>query len=434
MTTMSTDTRDRACCEEAERASAFSRRSLLKALGVGSVAIAAGPLVGMRAAFAADPGWTGDTVVVLSLRGGFDGLSAVAPVADPNLPVWRPSIALTQAAAFQLDSTFGMHPALAPLQALWTSNKLAFVHAAGMSAPNRSHFSAMDEMERAAPGSSARTGWLDRTLGLHSAGSAFSAVQMGSTSIPESLVGPVPVLGMDTISSFRLSGAGNATQRTNWMTALNALHSAAPPGLQDSATETLAALGTAATLAAAGYTPANGASYPNSSVGRALTNAAQLIKANVGLRVLTIDLGDWDMHAGLGSLGNGWMRDKLTDLGRALAAFATDLGTYLDSTTLVTISEFGRRVQENESGGVDHGWGNLMFVLGGHVVPGVHVQMPASGNMLDAANLTNGDVTATTDYRAVLADILVNRTGASTSDVQAVFPGYNGTTLGVTAP
>ena len=430
MTTMSTDTRDRACCEEAERASAFSRRSLLKALGVGSVAIAAGPLVGMRAAFAADPGWTGDTVVVLSLRGGFDGLSAVAPVNDPNLPTWRPSIALTQAAAYQLDSTFGMHPALAPLQALWTSNKLAFVHAAGMSSPNRSHFSAMDEMERAAPGSSARTGWLDRTLGLHSAGTAFSAVQMGSTSIPESLVGPVPVLGMDSISSFRLNGT-NSSNRATWATALNSLHSAAPPGLQDSASETLAALGTAASLT--GYTPANGAAYPNTSVGHALTNAAQLIKSNVGLRVLTIDLGDWDMHAGLGSLGNGWMHDKLTDLGKALAAFATDLGSFLNSTTLVTISEFGRRVEENESGGVDHGWGNLMFVLGGHVVPGVHVQMPASGFMLDEANLTNGDVTATTDYRAVLADILVNRTGASTSDVQAVFPGYNGTTLGVTA-
>lgn len=420
------------CCDEAARASTMSRRTLLKAVGVGTVALAAGPGIGMQAAFAADPGWSGDTLVVLSLRGGFDGLSAIAPVGDPNLTTWRPSIAVPQSSAFQLDTLFGMHPALQALQPLWTNGKLAFAHAVGMAQPNRSHFSAMDEIERAAPGTSARTGWLDRTLGLHALGGPFAAVQMGSNSIPEAFAGPIPVLGMDSISSFKLSGTNNATQRTNWTNALTALHSAAPPGLQDSATGTLGALGTAATLAATTYTPANGAVYPNTGLGRSLKNTAQLIKANIGLRVLTIDLGDWDMHADLGRPDGGWMRDKLVDLGGSLAAFATDLGSFLDTTTLVTLSEFGRRVEENQSGGVDHGWGNVMMVLGGHVVKGVHVAMPASGNLLDDANLTDGDLTATTDYRAVLADILVNRTGASTDQVKAVFPGYNGTTLGIT--
>jgi uncharacterized protein (DUF1501 family) len=422
----------RDCCDDARRASAMSRRTLLKALGVGTVALAAGPGIGMQAAFAADPGWAGDTLVVLSLRGGFDGLSAVAPIGDPNLTTWRPGIAVPAAAAFQLDPLFGMHPALAALQPWWNNGKLAFAHATGMWQPNRSHFDAMDEMERAAPGTSARTGWLDRTLGLHALGGPFSAVQMGSTSIPEAFAGPIPVLGMESISGFKLSGTSNQTQRTNWTNALNALHSAAPPGLQDSTSTTLGALTTAAALAATAYTPANGATYPNTGLGRSLKNTAQLIKANVGLRVLTIDLGDWDMHADLGRVDNGWMRDKLTDLGNSLAAFATDLGTYLDTTTLVTISEFGRRVEENQSGGVDHGWGNVMFVLGGHVVKGVHVAMPASGNLLDDANLTDGDLTASTDFRAVLADVLVNRTGASTDQVKAVFPGYTGTTLGIT--
>ena len=417
---------ERPCCTEGARTGAFTRRSLLKGIGLGSVAIAAGPLVGMRAAFAADPGWTGDVVVVLSLRGGFDGLSAVAPIGDPNYATLRPTIAVPSASSFALTSLFGMHPALSALQPLWTAGKLTFVHAAGMPAPNRSHFSAMDEMERAAPGSSIRSGWLDRTVGLHAAGGAFGSVQMGSTSIPESLVGNHPVLGMDSIDSFHLSGANNPTQRTNWSTALNALHSQAPAGLADSASGTLAALGTAATLAAANYAPANGAVYPGGSIGDALTSSAQLIKADIGLRVLTIDLGDWDMHAGLGRVDNGWMHDKLVELGDALGAFAQDLGTWLNTTTLVTISEFGRRMQENESGGVDHGWGNVMRVLGGHVVPGVHVTMPASGNLLDDANLTDGDLTATTDYRAVLADILVHRTGATVPGVQSVFPGYTG--------
>jgi uncharacterized protein (DUF1501 family) len=419
---------DRACCAEGERASTVSRRSLLKALGVGTVAVAAGPMVGMRAAYAADPGWAGDVLVVLSLRGGFDGLSAVVPLGDPDYAAWRPNIAIPAASTFALDAMFGLHPALAALQPAWNSGRLAFVHAAGMIAPNRSHFAAMDEMERAAPGSAARTGWLDRTLALHTLGGPFAAVQMGSRSIPESLSGPVPVLGMDTIANFRLSGTNNEAGRTRWANALNTLHSSAPAGLQDAASGTLGALNTAATISATAYVPANGAAYPGGNLGRSLANAAQLIKAGAGLRVLTIDLGDWDMHAGLGRFNNGWMRDKLVELGAALAAFNTDLGAGMSGVTLVTISEFGRRVEENESGGVDHGWGNLMMVLGGNVVTGVHGTWPG----LAKANLANGDLRVTTDYRAVLADVLVNRTGASLAQAQAVFPGFTGTTIGVT--
>ena len=422
------------CCAEAEQASRFSRRSLLKALGVGSVAVAAGPMVGMRAAFAASPNWTGDVLVVLSLRGGFDGLSAVAPISDPNLVKLRPTIALPANSAIQLDATFGMHPALGDLQPIWNAGNLAIVHAAGLPQPNRSHFEAMDEMERAAPGSSIRSGWLDRTLGQFSPGSAFSAVQMGSTSIPESLVGPIPVLGMESIDSFSLDGTNNSADRGRWAAVLNTMHTLAPGGLADSAAGTLAALNTADTLANANYQAANGATYDNNSdVAQALKNTAQLIKAGIGLRVVTIDLGDWDMHADLGRVDNGWMYNKLSDLGGALAAFATDLGpTYLGKTTLVTISEFGRRMEENQSHGVDHGWGNVMFVLGGNVNKGVHVTMHTTGNLLDDANLTDGDLTASTDYRAVFADVLTHRTNASASDVQTVFPNFTGATLGIT--
>ena len=417
------------CCQEGARQATITRRSLLKALGIGAAVAGVSPMMNMRAAFAADAGWTGDTIVILSLRGGFDGLSAVAPIGDPDYATNRPSIAVPASKAIQLDSMFGMHPSLSSLQPLWASGNLAFVHAAGLPAPNRSHFSAMDELERAAPGTSARTGWLDRTIGLHTAGGPFGAIQLGSTDIPESLAGPWPVLGMSSIDSFSLSSAGDATSRARWATALNAFHNHAPAELADTAATTLSALDTAATLAAGTYTPGNGATYPNSDLGKALSDSAQLIKANVGTRVITIDQGDWDMHSGLGPVDYGWMHDNLNNLGDALAAFATDLGTAMSSVTLVTISEFGRRVQENESGGVDHGWGNLMMVLGGHVNTAVHGTWPT---LADAA-LTDGDLTATTDYRAVLADVLVNRTGASASQIQEVFPNYNGTTLGVTS-
>jgi uncharacterized protein (DUF1501 family) len=418
----------RGCCEEGAAAARVTRRSLLRALGVGAVAAAASPMVSMQAAFAADPGWSGDTLVVLSLRGGFDGLSAVAPVGDPDYARHRPGIAVPQGAALQLDSTFGLHPALAPLKTLYDAGDLAIVNAAGLPSPNRSHFAAMDEVERAAPGTSARTGWLNRTLGLHADGGPFAAVQLGSSSIPYALLGEEQVLGMSSVDDFDLSGADTPTRRDQWRTALNTMHSVAPAPLAAATGTTLGALDTTAALGATTYVPANGAVYPNSDLGRSLRDTARLIKGDVGTRIVTIDEGDWDMHADLGRVDGGWMRDKLVELGSALAAFATDLGPLMDSVTLVTISEFGRRVEENMSSGVDHGWGNAMFVLGGNVVPGLHGTWPG---LADAA-LVQGDLAVTTDYRAVLADILVNRTGATSDEVKQVFPGYTGTTLGVT--
>ena len=417
------------CCPEGKRAM-VSRRTLLRALGVGSAALATTSLVDLRVAYAADAGWAGDTLVVLFLRGGFDGLSAVAPVGDPHYATWRPGIRVPEADSLQLTSMFGMHPAMRDLKPFWDAGDLAFVQAAGLPNPNRSHFSAMDEMERAAPGSSARTGWLDRTLSLHDPGGPFGAVQLGSSSIPFSLRGPQPELGMRSLADFALSGTSNQGDRDKWRTALQAMHTDAPAAVGAAANATLSALDQVATLTADDYVPGGGAAYPDSNLGHALRDAAQLIKADIGARVITIDEGDWDMHADLGRVDGGWMHDKLTDLAGALAAFGTDLGSGLDQVTLVTMSEFGRRVEENESAGVDHGWGNCMFVLGGHVVTDVHGDWPT----LAPDRLTDGDLTVTTDYRAVLADVLTNRTGASVEQIQSVFPGYSGGSLGITTP
>ena len=251
---------------------------------------------------------------------------------------------------------------------------------------------------------------------------------MGSTSMPFAFAGPNPEIGMSSLSSFKLSGAGNATERARWNAALTALHDRGDLAVRGAAQGTLGALDTAATLTATPYMPANGAVYPSTDLGNALKEIARLIKAGVGLRVATLDEGDWDMHAGLGRVDGGWMRDKLVELGAALGAFATDLGPALDGVTLVTLSEFGRRVEENRSGGVDHGWGNAMIVVGGHVVPGVHGVWPG----LTADALVSGDLRATTDYRAVLADILGNRTGADTAALRTVLPGWNGVPLEVT--
>jgi uncharacterized protein (DUF1501 family) len=417
-------------CDDYVRASSgVSRRGILAgASGLGSLAasgIFASSAEATTSLAFADAGYTGDTVVVLSFRGGFDGLSAVAPVGDAEYYTARPNIAVPQSRGLPLTSRFALHPSLAPLLPLYTAGKLAIVHAVGQPNPTRSHFTDMDEMERAAPGSSLRTGWLDRMVGATTTPGPFAATTVGSSSAPRSMLGPTSDLAVRSVDSLSVSGAWDATETTRWATALRALYAGAPDTLGVPARTTLDALTTAATLRAAGYTPANGATYPSGALGDALKDTARLVKAGVGLRAVTIDSGNWDMHSDLGRSDNGWMARQLTEVGQALAAFMTDLGTAAANVTLVTLSEFGRRVAENGSGGVDHGYGNVSFVLGGGVNGGsVYGTWPG----LATDQLQAGDLKATTDYRSVLGEILEKRCGLSAS---TVLPGAPAARLGV---
>ncbi len=416
-------------CPEGRAVSGTSRRALLAgatALGAAGATVGlASPAEALTRLTFADAGYTGDTLVVLSFRGGIDGLSVVAPVGDPEYYTARPSIAVPQARGLKLTTRFALHPALAPLLPLYTGGKLAVVHAVGQPNPTRSHFTDMDEMERAAPGSSLRTGWLDRMVGATTTPGPFAGTAMGATSAPRSMLGSSPDLALRSVDSFSLSGAWDAVETTRWTTALRALHAGAADTVRAPAEATLGALATTAALRAAGYTPANGAVYPSGSLGDALRDTARLVKAGVGLRAVTIDSGNWDMHSDLGSSTGGWMFRQLTEVGQALAAFMTDLGTASDRVTLVTLSEFGRRVAENGSGGVDHGYGNVSLVLGGGVVGGaVYGAWPG----LAADQLQAGDLKATTDYRVVLGEILEKRCAVTAS---SVLPGLPSSRLGL---
>lgn len=407
----------------------LSRRSFLKgAAAAGLFAGLASETLATRLAFAASP-YDGDVLVVLSLRGGFDGLNAIVPAADPNYAKWRPNVGIPRGPLLQLDGMFGMHPAMAPLKPLWDAGSFGVVHAVGQEQPNRSHFSAMEELERAAPGTSMRTGWLDRVIGVRGPGSVFQGMQLGSSMGASSFRGPTPELAMRSVESFGLDAAWDAEQRGLWDVALRGLHTGAPDALKAPASAALGALNTTAALQKGKYAPENGATYPDSDLGAALGDVARLIKSNVGLQVAAVDYGDWDMHAGMGGLDKGWMHDHLTELSRALSAFAADLGSNLANVTLVTLTEFGRRVQENGSGGTDHGFGQVVLMLGGGVHGGVvHGRWPG----LAESDLVDGDLNGLNDYRLVLAEILEKRCGAGS--VSQIFPGISGDRLGVVRP
>jgi uncharacterized protein (DUF1501 family) len=416
-------------CDENERL-ALSRRGVLgRALGVGAAGALAG-LVGdglsTSLAFAAGT-YTGDTLVVVSLRGGFDGMSAIAPIGDPEYYQARPTIALPKSQVIGGDAMFGLHPAMAPLLPLWQGGQMAAVHAVGQPNPTRSHFAAMEELERAATGTSLRTGWLDRMLGVAGAASPMAGVSLGDAMPARLLAGPATDVGMATIDGFAL--AGDSTKRP-MAASLRSLYAGAPDLMAGPARAADAALASTTKLQAAPYAPANGAVYPATPLGTALRDVARLIKGKVGLMAAAVDSGDWDMHEGLGSAVKGQrMYDNLAETSAALAAFAADLGpTGMGDVTIVTISEFGRRVQENGSRGVDHGHGNAMMLIGGGLRGGkVYGAWPG----LAPANLVAGDLAAVTDYRAVIGEILQKRCGFGA--LTDVFPGVTPSSFGLAA-
>jgi uncharacterized protein (DUF1501 family) len=395
------------------------RRTLIAGMAAG----VAGAMLDSRFAFAADPIGTKDVFVLLSLRGGFDGLSAIVPAADPNYYTLRPAIGVPQKQLLDGDGFFGLHPALAPLLPYWKSGTFAAVHAAGQPTPNRSHFAAMEELERAAPGTSIRTGWLDRVLGGFGSPGGFGGISLGSARPARVLAGDAPHLGVASIDGFKLDGDLDGRPLAATMAKM---YAGAPDALATNTTRMLSALGTAKRLQANGYTPE--ATYPNTDLGTALKDVARLVKANAGLRTATLDCGDWDMHENLGTAVAGKRYfDNLNALASALAAFAADLGPDgMRKVTLVTISEFGRRAAQNGSGGLDHGYGNAMMLLGGNVKGGkVYGRWPG----LAPSQLADGDLAVTTDYRAVIAEVLRVRCGLS--NTTTVFPGMTNATLGL---
>ncbi|NHC46395.1 DUF1501 domain-containing protein [Motilibacter aurantiacus] len=402
----------------------LSRRTFLRASLATLAGIAGGGLLDLGGAQVAlaEAGYTGDVLVVVSLRGGFDGLSAVVPAGDPGYAAARPGIAVPTSKLIAAGGMFGLHPALKPLEPLWRAGTFGAVHAVGQKDPTRSHFAAMEELERAAPGSSLRTGWIDRMVGASGATSTFAATSLGSTTTTTAFAGPQPELSLRNLPGFSLAGAGNETAR--WKAALAELHTSGPEAVVAAARRSLSALDTAAALPGASPLP-EGVSYPEGSFGEALRDVARLIRGGVGARVAAVDLGGWDMHEGVGGVDGGWMARQLDQLARGLAAFAADLGEAFSRTTVVTLSEFGRRVQENGSGGLDHGNGNAVLLLGGGVAGGrVHGRWPG----LSAGSLVEGDLAGTTDYRTLLAEILEARCGVP---ARTVFPGLAPARLGV---
>lgn len=351
----------------------------------------------------------GHTLVVIFLRGGADGLTMVVPREDDAYYRARPSIAVAAADTLALDDHFGLHKALEPLQRSFAEGELLLVHGAGSEDTSRSHFEAQDFMEH---GGRAAGGWLGRYLRQNhrAANNPLASVAFGTT-CPESLRSSPATVVLNSLDDIGFNEAVlpfvEGLERTYGQSVLPwARHGG----------DMLRAVRRIVDLQASDATVATTSAYPQDSFGQHLRQVARLIKAGVGLEAATVDLGGWDSHIANGTL----MTPLMKRLSTGLSAFRADLGPLMAHTTVVVMSEFGRRVYENASLGTDHGRGGLMMLLGGCVAGG---RVLAGWPGLDAEHLEGpGDVPVTFNYRDLLAPVFQRHLPSVA--LHEIFPGY----------
>jgi uncharacterized protein (DUF1501 family) len=398
-----------------------SRRTFLKggAVAAGAAAAVTSGAVGVDLFCGTTPLGAAPSgrLVVVFLRGGQDHLSTVVPFTETPYYDLRPTIAVPADQVLPLDARFGLHPAMPQLHGLYQAGRLAVVVGAGNLAGNRSHFSAQDLWEFGATAiPSDGSGWLGRYLNGTATGSdsVFRGLTVGNN-VNTSLRG-YPALGIPAITEF---GLGGLTGTNAGLTKL----------LRDQylGDQLVEKTGTRA-LDAAGQVGALSGSTAADPVTRAFADLAVLLDADLGIEVATMNTGGWDTHNNMGTSTAGAMRNLLGGLDAQLAAFQADLDARgINDVTIVTMTEFGRRVAENGNGGTDHGFGCAMLVLGAKVAGG-RVFGEWAGLSPDVIG-ARGDVVPRVDFRAVLGDCARGVLGVA--NPSSLFPGYTYSPVGV---
>lgn len=393
-------------------------------------------------------------LVVVFLRGAYDGLSALVPYADRDYYSMRPNIAIaapdgSRQTALKLDDRFALHPAFSPLLPLWQEGSLGVIASSGLPVPNRSHFDAQYLMEIGLPEkSSTPIGWLNK-LSASSAGSALGvgeanpAILSGQASVKLIPRGDAAArtgvlanerqrsalmdlyAGNDAVSQAFRQGAGSRMQTSqelmNERTMRTANANAEMVGMAGNSNQRMldrdGAPPSSAAQQAQMQAASNGAADP---VGLALDaqHLATLMRNDPQLRLGFLSAGGWDTHANQGN-ATGQLANNLGNLARGLAQLRSEFDQSGD--LIIVMSEFGRTAQENGTRGTDHGFGNALWLIGNRVHGGkVHGQWTG----LTRGNLNeNRDLPAHHDYRAVLAQALRSTFALPDSQLQALLPG-----------
>ena len=371
-------------------------------------------------------------LVVIFLRGGCDGLALVSPASDPDFIAARPtalrSLREGDGAGHLIrhdlaDIDFRFHPQAKALSALYNTGDLSLIHACGLTEATRSHFEAESRMERAAR-QGAAGGWLGRWLQTQGIKADLPAIAVG-TALPGALEGSEAVVAAELGNLILAQG--------HWLSPAMRARIAAGFGahgpVQTSMHQLLALsdmisgrIWSDSDQMVRAYAPS--VEYPQDNPLTApLMTVAQTFKLGMGTRLATVDMDGWDTHV----RQEGAFANLVRYLSDALMAFWRDIGPLQADTSVVVMSEFGRRLRANTGMGTDHGRGGVMMVLGPQARGG---RMLGRWPGLAHEALEEGaDLAVTTDYRQPLAELLAAHMGSP--DVSSVFPGFVPAPLGL---
>jgi uncharacterized protein (DUF1501 family) len=379
-------------------------------------------------------GRDGNILVVLQLAGGNDGLNTVIPMGNDEYRKARPTLGLTDSSILRIDPATGLHPSLSGLASAYQDGYLAIVQGVGYPNPNRSHFRSTEIWATAVDSDkSSTTGWIGRYFDNACSGCDASVGIAAASQLPQSFAAANPkgvlyqggggtkkkpskkegavardadrsMMAMDDEeeggeaggSIGMLNGPGNLGK----MSALDFLER----------TEMDAKV-SQQEIAKASAKAKNSVPYPGSRLGQNFAMVSRLIAGGMPTRIYYLSLGGFDTH----TQQAGAHERLLKEMGDAVAAFLADLKAQgnLGRVTLMTFSEFGRRVKENASGGTDHGAAAPLFLAGGGVKAGLLGQMPS----LAPKDLFDGDVKYNTDFRSVYATVLENHLGVKSEPI-----------------
>jgi uncharacterized protein (DUF1501 family) len=387
-----------------------TRRDFLKATMGAPIllslkSMASNPLVRAASAVVPQREECNTVLVMLQLSGGNDGLNTVVPYGDDQYARNRPTLSLPPKDIHKIDSLIGFHPRMAAFMRLYEEGHLGIIQGVGYPNMDRSHDGAMRIWHTADPDRPNRqTGWLGRAADV--------IRQPNITTVPAVFVGPIArPFGLNAENAIipSIQSSSELTIRpikgeSQWkyMAGLpraekdnKLLHL-----LQDC---TLRADDYSKRIEAVAQTSDNGAEYPSFGLAGHLRTIAQLIRADVGIRIFFAELGGggiggFDNHAN--QLGNHCA--LLHQLSESLGAFIYDLKSdkLLDRVLLMTFSEFGRTVKENGRRGTGHGAAAPIFLAGGRLKCNLFGSHPS------LTDLDNGALKFHTDFRRVYATVL----------------------------
>ncbi len=346
-------------------------------------------------------------LVVLQFSGGNDGLNTVIPVRNDIYYKSRPKLGIEKDNAISLTDDVGINPALQAFKGFFDDGNLGIINSVGYPNPDRSHFRSMDIWQSASDSDKyIYTGWLGRYLDAQCSGCGK----------------PTQALEVDDVLSLALKGEINKglavkdpkrlynTSREKYFKDINVSHEKGEETV-DYLYKTLSE-----TLSSADYiyqqskVHPTSTAYPATELGKNLKTISSLILSDIDTKVYYVSLGSFDTHVNQ----ENQQKRLFTQLNDAMSAFVKDLkdNKRFEDVMVMTFSEFGRRVSQNASGGTDHGTANNMFFIGGGLK-----QKGLINPMPDLADLNEGDLKHTVDFKNVYATVLNKWLGADDKEI-----------------